>query len=144
MTKNKVLLSFILIFFCFGFIPDERDTDKPNFVLILADDLGYADIGVHGSKQIPTPHIDKLAEEGVIFTQAYVSSPVCSPSRAGLMTGKNQLEFGFDNNLFPSQPGYDPDFVGLPLGEITLADRLKKLGYTNGIIGKRHLGENQL
>jgi arylsulfatase A-like enzyme len=72
---------------------------KPNFVLIVADDLGYADLSLNGSKQISTPNIDRLASEGVNFTKGYVSSPVCAPSRAGLMTGKNQVRFGFDNNL---------------------------------------------
>ncbi|MCF7955737.1 MAG: sulfatase [Phycisphaerae bacterium] len=118
-----------------------NDSDKPNFVLIVADDLGYADLGIHGSKQIPTPYIDSLAKDGIIFTSGYVSSPVCSPSRAGLMTGKNQVSFGFDNNLFKTQRGFDPDYVGLPLTETTLADKLKPLGYVNGLAGKWHLGE---
>jgi len=143
MKNIKIGILLFMVFMLFGFYPIEKEveSEKPNFVLILADDLGYADIGVHGSKQIPTPNIDRLAQDGIVFTQAYVSSPVCSPSRAGLITGKNQLSFGFDNNLFPAQTGFDPDFVGLPLTETTLADRLKKLGYTNGIIGKWHLGE---
>jgi len=115
--------------------------DKPNFILIVADDLGYADLGYQGSKQIPTPSIDRLAESGIVFTNGYVSSPVCSPSRAGLITGKNQVSFGFNNNLFLSQPGFDPNYVGLPLTETTLADKLKSLGYVNGLVGKWHLGE---
>jgi len=135
--------------FCFYFFAQlsnhstfgQHGPGKPNFVLILADDLGYGDLGMHGSKQIPTPNIDQLSKDGIVFTQAYVSSPVCSPSRAGLMTGKNQLSFGFDNNLFPAQPGFDPNFVGLPITETTLADKLKSLGYVNGLIGKWHLGE---
>ena len=137
------LCSVFILIFLFGFKPltPDEENRKPNFVLILADDLGYADIGIHGSMQIPTPNIDKLAEEGVRFTQAYVSSPVCGPSRAGLITGKNQLSFGVNNNFFHAQPGFDPEFVGLPVNETTLADRLKKLGYVNGIIGKWHLGE---
>lgn len=116
-------------------------SEKPNFILIVADDLGYADLGFHGSKQIPTPNIDRLAKEGVVFSNGYVSSSVCSPSRAGLMTGKNQVSFGFNDNLFPSQPGFDPNYVGLPLTETTLANKLKALGYVNGLIGKWHLGE---
>ena len=72
--------------------------DRPNFVIILADDLGYGDVGFTGSKQIRTPYIDALASDGVIFSQGYVSAPVCGPSRAGLMTGRNQVNFGFDNN----------------------------------------------
>jgi len=114
---------------------------KPNFVIILADDLGFGDVGFTGSTQIKTPHIDALAEAGVTFTQGYVSAPVCGPSRAGLMTGRNQVEFGFDNNPIVDLPQFDRNFVGLPLGERTLADRLAELGYINGLIGKWHLGE---
>ncbi len=114
---------------------------SPNFILMLADDLGYGDLGVTGSKQIPTPHIDSLATDGVRFTSAYVSSPVCAPSRAGLLTGKHQASFGFRDNLAPVQPGHDPEFVGLPMNQTTIAQQLKALGYTTGIVGKWHLGE---
>jgi arylsulfatase A-like enzyme len=116
---------------------------KPNFILIVADDLGFADLSLNGSKQIPTPHIDRLAKEGVNFTQGYVSAPVCGPSRAGLMTGKNQVRFGFDNNVATNQPGFDPEFLGLPVSEKTIADRLKPLGYVSGLVGKWHLGEGE-
>jgi arylsulfatase A-like enzyme len=117
------------------------DREKPNFVLIVADDLGFADLSINGSNQIPTPHIDRLAKEGVNFTQGYVSAPVCAPSRAGLITGKNQVRFGFDNNIpTTNQPGFDPYFLGLPVSEKTIADRLKPLGYISGLIGKWHLG----
>lgn len=120
---------------------ESNEAVPPNIILILADDLGYGDLGVTGSTQISTPHIDSLATDGIQFTSAYVSSPVCAPSRAGLMTGKNQVGFGFHDNLSPTQPGHDPNFAGLPLDQKTLADRLKKLGYTTGLIGKWHLGE---
>jgi len=113
----------------------------PNLVLLLADDLGYGDLGLTGSRQIPTPHIDSLAKDGIFFTAAYVTSPVCAPSRAGLMTGRHQAGFGFHDNLSPVQRGHDPEFVGLPLEETTLAERLKALGYATGLIGKWHLGE---
>jgi len=116
---------------------------KPNIIVILADDLGYADLSMHGSLQIPTPNIDALAKTGVTFTQGYVSSSVCAPSRAGLLTGRNQVEFGFDNNLAASQPGFDPAFAGLPIGQKTIADRLKAQGYATGLIGKWHLGEDE-
>ncbi len=115
--------------------------DRPNVVLILADDLGYGDTGVYGSQQIPTKAIDSLAADGVRFTQAYVNSPVCAPSRAGLMTGRHPLSFGFCDNLSKPQPGSVPEAYGLPLSERTVADRLKELGYVTGIIGKWHLGE---
>jgi len=113
---------------------------KPNFVLIVADDLGYGDLGFQGSSQIKTPHLDRLAAEGIVFAEGYVSAPVCSPSRAGLITGRNQVGFGYDNNLGGNQPGFDPEFAGLPTGLKTIADRLKPLGYVSGIIGKWHLG----
>lgn len=114
--------------------------EKPNFILIVADDLGYGDVGFQGSTQIRTPHLDRLAREGIVFQQGYVSAPVCSPSRAGFLTGRNQPGFGYDNNLGGSQPGFDPDFGGLPVTEKTIADRLNPLGYVNGLIGKWHLG----
>lgn len=89
----------------------------------------------------PRPYIDSLAVAGARFTNAYVSSSVCAPSRAGLMTGKHQASFGFRDNLAPVQPGHDPEFVGLPLNQTTLAQGLKALGYTTGLIGKWHLDE---
>jgi len=97
---------------------------KPNFIIILADDLGYGDVGFTGSTRINTPHIDALATQGVIFTQGYVSAPVCGPSRAGLMTGRNQVNFGFDNNPIVDLPQFDANFVGLPVEEKTMAGRL--------------------
>jgi len=114
---------------------------QPNFVIILADDLGYGDVGFTGSTQIKTPHIDALAADGVIFDQGYVSAPVCGPSRAGLMTGRNQVNFGFDNNPNRSLPQFNEDYLGLPVGETTIAERLGELGYVNGLVGKWHLGD---
>ncbi len=115
--------------------------ERPNIILILADDLGYGDVGFHGSTQIPTPNLDRLAASGVVFTQAYVSAPVCAPSRAGLLTGRNQVEFGFDNNLDKTQPGFDGEFAGLAVSERTIADRLRAAGYVTGLVGKWHLGD---
>jgi len=114
---------------------------RPNFILIVADDLGYGDVSFQGSRQIQTPNLDALARSGVRFTEGYVSAPVCSPSRAGLLTGRNQVRFGYDNNLDDSTPGFDPDFAGLSVQERTIADRLKAAGYTTGLIGKWHLGK---
>ncbi|MBA7524137.1 hypothetical protein ES705_16274 [subsurface metagenome] len=118
---STIFYSFLFIHLSLYPLFGQNDPVKPNFVLIVADDLGYADLGFQGSKQIPTPSIDRLAESGIIFTNGYVSSPVCSPSRAGLITGKNQVSFGFDNNLFPAQPGFDPNYVGLPLTDLVLS-----------------------
>jgi arylsulfatase A-like enzyme len=116
-------------------------TERPNIILIVADDLGYGDVGFHGSTQIATPNLDRLAASGVRFAQGYVSAPVCSPSRAGLLTGRNQVSFGYDNNLAEAQPGFDPEFGGLPVKERTIADRLRARGYVTGLIGKWHLGD---
>jgi arylsulfatase A-like enzyme len=110
---------------------------RPNIVVIVADDMGYADIGVHGSKDIPTPNIDALAKSGVRFTDAYVSGPYCSPTRAGLLTGRYPQRFGHEFNIGMIEAHRD---AGLPLSETTLADRLKAAGYRTAVIGKWHLG----
>ncbi len=111
----------------------------PNIVLILADDLGYADTGIYGSKDIPTPHIDALARSGVKFTDAYVTAASCSPSRAGLMLGRYQQRFGFEFNTSGGAITHRLH-RGLDPRAITLADVLKKAGYTTGMFGKWHLG----
>ncbi len=111
--------------------------DRPNIIVIVADDLGYGDPGYLGGKDIPTPNVDRLAAEGVRFTSGYVSGPYCSPTRAGLVTGKYQQRFGHEFN-----PGQGPNAaeIGLTLKEITIANRLKEHGYTTGLVGKWHLG----
>ena len=110
----------------------------PNILLILADDLGYGELGCQGNPQIPTPHIDAIAQQGIRFTQAYVTGPVCSPSRAGLLTGLYQQRFGYTQNLIGAE-NEDPH-AGLPPPTLTLAEHLRKVGYVSGIIGKWHLG----
>jgi arylsulfatase A-like enzyme len=140
--------NFLLLLFCIGIgqelnaqtLGNEKNDERPNIVLIIADDLGYGDLGITGSRQIKTPHIDELARDGIFCSQAYVSSAVCSPSRAGLITGINQVEFGYDNNIGGSQPGFDPSFLGLPVEVKTFPDYLDSLGYRNGLVGKWHLG----
>jgi arylsulfatase A-like enzyme len=114
---------------------------KPNIVVILADDLGYGDIGVHGCKDIPTPHIDALAHEGVRCTSGYVSAPYCSPSRAALLTGRYQQRFGHEFNPALFKDGGTGQ--GLHPSETTLAQRLKDAGYATALIGKWHLGEEE-
>lgn len=111
-------------------------SSKPNILFIVGDDMGYADIGVQGCKDIPTPNLDRLAASGVRFTSGYVSGPYCSPSRAGLLTGRYQTRFGHEFN-----PGGRN--TGLPLSETTLADHLKTAGYVTGLVGKWHLGSQE-
>ena len=111
---------------------------QPNIVFIFADDLGYGDTGVYGSEIIRTPNIDSLADAGVRFTQGYVSHPVCSPSRAGLLTGRYQQRHGWEFN----PAGRDRE-TGLDLDQRTFADELKSQGYATGMIGKWHLGQGE-
>ena len=143
MVAIKMIVTLGLLFWFCQTAHSQTSSEKPNIVLILADDLGYADLSVNGSLQIQTPHIDALAAEGIRFSQAYVSSAVCSPSRAGLLTGKNQVKFGYDNNLSENVPGFDPEYAGLPVNEVTVAKRLKENGYLTGLIGKWHLGSKE-
>lgn len=111
------------------------DSRPPNIILILADDLGIGDTGIYGSKTIKTPNIDALAGEGVRFTQGYVSHPVCSPSRAGMITGRYQQRHGWEFN----PAGRDMQH-GMSVREVTLAQALKARGYATGMVGKWHLG----
>ncbi|MDF1816515.1 MAG: sulfatase-like hydrolase/transferase [Verrucomicrobiales bacterium] len=112
--------------------------EKPNIVLIVADDLGYGELGCQGNTEIPTPHIDSIAKGGIRFTQGYVTASFCSASRAGLLTGKYQTRFGYEFNPIGAH-NEDPN-AGLPVGEKTIADGLVDAGYVTGIFGKWHLG----
>jgi arylsulfatase A-like enzyme len=135
----KTLLNAIFLFLfmlpAFSYAQDEQ---RPNIVLIFADDLGYGDISICGSEIISTPNIDALAKNGVQCTQGYVSHPVCSPSRAGLLTGRYQQRHGWEFN----PAGRDQD-NGLSLDERTFADELKAAGYATGMVGKWHLGHQK-
>jgi arylsulfatase A-like enzyme len=125
---------FVLIFLSNCKHNDKLITEKQaNILVILADDAGYADFGFMGS-DLPTPNIDKLANSGVVFTDAHVTASVCSPSRAGLLTGRYQQRFGHEANIPPPTSGMDP-------AEITIGDAMKNAGYKTGFIGKWHLGE---
>jgi len=112
---------------------------KPNVIVIVSDDQGYADVGAYGCRDIPTPHIDSIAKNGVSFSSGYVSCPLCSPTRAGLLTGRYQQRFGFEFNTGKPARVLQED-IGLPLSEQTLADAMKGLGYVTGVVGKWHLG----
>lgn len=111
---------------------------QPNIILLLADDLGYGELGCQGNTEIPTPHIDSLCGEGIRFTQAYVTVPNCSPSRAGMLTGKIPTRFGYEFNPIGSRN--EDAGKGLPLREQTIAEILHDQGYTTGLVGKWHLG----
>lgn len=112
--------------------------DKPNVVVLLADDLGYGDLGCYGHPTIRTPNLDRMAAEGLRFTDFYVAAPVCTPSRAALLTGRYAVRSGMASDrrrvLFPNSAG------GLPASEVTLAEALKACGYATAIVGKWHLG----
>lgn len=116
---------------------------KPNIVLILADDMGVCDVSMYSCKEIPTPNIDSIARNGVKFTSGYVASPVCSPSRAGLLTGRYQQRFGFEFNAGALQRALANKEMGLPTSEITIAQVLKSAGYATGMVGKWHLGMHE-
>ena len=131
-TRSVTFLASSLL--CLGQAVGEAQGRRPNIVVIVADDMGYADVGFHGSRDIPTPNIDALARGGIHFTNAYVSGPYCSPTRAGLLTGRYQQRFGHEFN-----PVGNPE-PGLPLHEVTMADRLKAAGYRTALFGKWHLG----
>lgn len=111
---------------------------RPNIVLLFADDLGYGELGCQGNTQIPTPHIDSIASDGIRFTNGYVTAPFCSASRAGLMSGQYQTRFGYEFNPIGAD-NEDPN-AGLPPSRKTIADYLRAAGYATGLIGKWHLG----
>jgi arylsulfatase A-like enzyme len=131
----RAALSLLLI--VAGTATAAEPTKRPNVIVIVGDDMGYADVGFHGCKDIPTPHLDALAKSGVQFTNGYVSGPYCSPTRAGLLTGRYQTRFGHEFN--PGGGGKQ----GLPLTEGTLADRMKAAGYRTALVGKWHLGTDE-
>jgi arylsulfatase A-like enzyme len=136
MNKNIIIICIVLVF-QIQFNSYGQNTQKPNIIVILADDLGYADVGFNGCKDIPTPNIDRIASNGVKFTNGYVTYSVCGPSRAGLLTGRYPQRFGYERN--PQYRPHDPN-MGLPKTEKTLAEALKPMGYKSGIIGKWHQG----
>lgn len=114
-----------------------KPRDKPNIIVIFADDLGYGDIGAYGSTTIKTPNIDQMAAQGAMFSEFYAASPVCTPSRAGLLTGRYPIRQGIHDVFYPeSFQGMDPE-------EITIAEVLKEAGYATGLVGKWHLGHHQ-
>lgn len=130
--KNILRLNYLLILGLTSAAGLCADSIAPNILLILADDLGYRDLSIQGCKQFETPQIDSIARNGIRFTDGYVSNSVCSPSRAGLMSGR--VGIGFESNLVPHS------VMGLDVSLPTMADYLKEAGYRTYIVGKWHLG----
>jgi len=138
MTRKKPLLPASLWIALAAFTLAKVAADQPNVIVLFADDLGYGELSCQGNPEIPTPHIDSIANNGVRFTSGYVAGPNCSPSRAGLLTGRIPTRFGYEFNptgALNEEPGF-----GLPPGEITIAEALHNGGYTTGLIGKWHQG----
>lgn len=133
------LVRILVVFLVIGWgAVVSADDARPNIIVFFADDLGYGELGCQGNPEIPTPHIDAIAEGGVRFTAGYVAGPNCSPSRAGLLTGRTPNRFGYEFNPIGArneEPG-----IGLPAKEVTLAEVLQDAGYTTGLIGKWHQG----
>ncbi len=143
MRNTHILLTALLLATPVALTAADASKQKPNIVIILADDLGYADCGVYGSKDIPTPHIDKLAKEGVRFSNGYVTGCVCSPTRAGLVSGRYQQRFGFEANAEGKAAPTDKGPRALDSKQVTFAQRMKALGYVTGIVGKWHIGDDE-
>lgn len=144
MKNFKIICCIILFLHVFSIqaqnaLPGGKELDsKPNIIVVFADDLGYGDLSCYGNPTIITPHLDKMAHEGQKWTSFYAAASVCTPSRAGLMTGRYPIRSGMCSDksrvLFPNSTG------GLPVGEITIAEQLKKAGYAADAVGKWHLG----
>ena len=121
------------------------DARKPNVIIVFVDDLGWTDLGCYGSKFYETPHIDRMAEQGAMFSRAYSSCNVCSPTRASLMTGKYPQRVGFTSYLNPNKPsGANSAATHLPASETTIGEAFQQAGYRTGYIGKWHVGSEEV
>jgi len=136
---KSIIAAFAMILGTSEFVAAAVVDKRPNIVLIFADDLGYGDVGYHGSPDMVTPNIDLIASNGVRFSAGYVCAPVCGPSRAGLRTGCYQQRFGAEDNPGPYKRSKDVK-IGVPTSMQTISERLKALGYTTCMIGKSHTG----
>ena len=120
------LLSVLALFCSLTFFLNSLSAaEQPNIIVLLADDLGYGELGCQGNPQIPTPHIDSLASHGIRFTQAYVTAPNCSPSRAGLLTGRIPTRFGYEFN--PIGARNEDSGTGLPPDEQTIDSTIRAI-----------------
>lgn len=141
MKINKVsIISLLISLVGFSSSYSQQKETKPNVIVILTDDQGSIDMGIYGADDLHTPNMDRLAEEGVRFTQFYAGAPVCSPSRAALLTGKSNLRAGLPNNVPIPERAEATGQFGLPADQITMAEMLKENDYFTALIGKWHLG----
>ncbi|MBT33677.1 MAG: arylsulfatase, partial [Thalassobius sp.] len=132
-TDTIILFFFSLLTYACSNSPNQGIAEKPNIIIIFADDMGYGDLSCYGNPVNKTPNLDKLASEGIKLTSFYVAAPVCTPSRAGLLTGRYPIRH-LPGNLGPESKH------GLPQSEVTIAEILKTEGYATAAIGKWHLG----
>ena len=138
MKKYYLIFSLLILLFASGNWNKIRGSEPPtNFIIVLVDDLGYGDVGYHGATDMVTPNIDKLASEGMYFTEGYVTSSVCGPSRCGLISGRYQDRLGISGNFTATSPN------GFPVDQVMVQDILKENGYTTGAIGKWHFGQEE-
>lgn len=131
----RTILRLLFALVCCPLLSPSLQADPPNLIFILADDLGYGDLGCYGASDIRTPHLDRLAEEGIRFTEAYANGAVCSPTRIAFLTGRYQHRYGMENALYYQEFGR-----GLPEDGETIASRLREAGYATGLSGKWHVG----
>src|SRR5439155_12660053 len=132
------ILLAALCFACAGWASLANASAPPDIVIILADDLGYGDLGCYGHPSIRTPNLDRMAAEGIRFTEFYSAGEVCTPSRAALLTGRYPIRSGMCHDHFRVLRRNSAG--GLPAGEVTIAQVLKARGYATGCVGKWHLG----
>lgn len=137
---NKNFTELLILLLAIISVNTAISQERPNVIVILTDDQGWADVGFNGATDIPTPNLDRLAREGVIFSNGYVSHPYCSPSRAGLLTGRYQARFGHDCNM--PYNGENDASIGTPLSEKMISEALKNQGYRTSTVGKWHIGDH--
>ena len=144
MNYRSIMCALLAMFSASTVLARQKPLNKPNVIVIVSDDAGYIDFGCYGGKQVPTPNIDAIANQGVRFTDAYVSASVCAPSRAGILTGRYQQRFGFEHNTSNVlAPGYQKTDVGMDPSEQTIGNEMQANGYRTIAIGKWHQGNEE-